>query len=345
MGSETTAMGLVRWEIPLETAGEEGAASTFVLGPDGADGRNVGLVLVDIVNGFCTVGAGNLILFFCTCPAAPLSACNCCCSATTDEQAPVAPNTQISTMVEEAKWLSGVFCERKWPVFAFLDTHLPDKPEPPYPPHCIVGTGEENLVPELQWLEKEPSVTLRRKGCIDGIIGSIKEDGSNIFMDWVKANEIKVILVMGICTDICVLDFVCTTLAARNVGMVPPLEDVVVYSRGCATYDLPVQVAGNIKGALAHPQICLASLAIGRRQGGAHMPTNGKAGRGEQQYLKELLHHIGLYIAKGRGAKIVHEVVTSRLAFSLGLSHRLESVVVISSNTFSVLYTLGYAPG
>lgn len=63
-------------------------------------------------------------------------------------------------------------------------------------------------------------------------------------------------LVVGICTDICVLDFVCSTLSARNRGFLSPLEDVVVYSRGCATYDLPVHVSRSIKGALAHPQVC-----------------------------------------------------------------------------------------
>ena len=60
---------------------------------------------------------------------------------------------------------------------------------------------------------------------------------------------------VGICTDICVLDFVCSTLSARNIGLVPPLEDVVVYSGGCATFDFPIDVARNIKGTLAHPQV------------------------------------------------------------------------------------------
>ncbi|KAL6523644.1 hypothetical protein OROGR_017247 [Orobanche gracilis] len=115
---------------------------------------------------------------------------------------------------------------------------------------CTVGSG--NLT--LQWLEKEPNVTLRCKDCIDGFIGSFEQDGSNIFIDWVKANEIHIILVVGICTDICVLDFVCSALSARNRGFLSPLEDVIVYSRDCATFDLPVHVAEIIKGTLVHPQ-------------------------------------------------------------------------------------------
>ncbi|KAF5463119.1 hypothetical protein F2P56_019060 [Juglans regia] len=147
-----------------------------------------GLVLVDLVNGFCTVGAGNM--------------------------APRQPDKQISGMVDESVRLARGFCENKWPVFAFLDSHHPDIPEHPYPLHCIAGTDEAKLVPALQWLENEPFATLKCKDCIDGFVGSIEKDGSNLFVDWVKNNQIK----------------------------------------------------------------------------------------------KELMHHVGLYIAKGRGAKVVSEV-------------------------------------
>ncbi|KAF7127929.1 hypothetical protein RHSIM_Rhsim11G0142200 [Rhododendron simsii] len=212
-----------------------------------------GLVLVDIINGFCTVGAGNL--------------------------APREPNRQISEMITESARLATVFCDNEWPIMAFLDSHHPDKLEHPYPPHCITGTDESNLVPALQWLEREQNVTIRRKDCYDGYLGSMEEDGSNVFVDWVKTNQIKTLLVAGICTDICVLDFVCSTLSARNRGFLSPLEDVVVYSRGCATFDFPVSVTRNTKDGIAHPQ--------------------------------ELMHHVGLYMAKGRGAKIAREVLFS----------------------------------
>ncbi|KAL6634016.1 hypothetical protein ACP70R_026687 [Stipagrostis hirtigluma subsp. patula] len=247
MGSEAAAVDLLRSQIPYQSDGE------LVLPP-----RGVGLVLVDISNGFCTVGAGNL--------------------------APASPNKQIEKMVEEAARLAKVFCERNWPIFAFLDTHYEDKPEPPFPPHCIEGTGEENFVPALEWLDEAPNVTIKRKHCIDGYISCIDKNGSDVFADWVRKYQIKTVLVLGICTDICVLDFASSTLAARNIGRVPPLQDVVIYflrskiySEGCATYDLPVEVAMNMKGALAHPQ--------------------------------DLMHHMGLYMAKGRGAKVVDRIV------------------------------------
>ncbi|KAG2409086.1 hypothetical protein LR48_Vigan01g147700 [Vigna angularis] len=231
---------LLREEIPVNQ-------QPFTLSPN----IKTGLVLVDVVNGFCTVGAGNL--------------------------APKQPDERISHMVEESVRLSKAFSERKWPIFAFLDCHQPDQPEPPYPPHCIIGSNEEKLVPDLLWLENDPNATLRQKDCIDGFLGSTEKDGSNVFIDWVKNNEIKQILVAGICTDICVLDFVSSVLSARNRGFLPPLENVIVSSQACATYDLPLHVAKTNKAFISHPQ--------------------------------ELMHHVGLYIARGRGADIASEVL------------------------------------
>lgn len=45
----------------------------------------------------------------------------------------------------------------------------------------------------LEWLEKEPCATIRRKDCIDGYLGSFEKDGSNVFVDWIRANQIKTV--------------------------------------------------------------------------------------------------------------------------------------------------------
>ncbi|XP_078442620.1 nicotinamidase 1-like [Wolffia australiana] len=108
--------------------------------------------------------------------------------------------------------------------------------------------------PELTWLEEAENVSLRQKSCIDGFLGSNREDDLNAFAECVKTKQIKVILALGICTDICVLDFIATTLAAHNVGLAAPLEDIVSWN------------------------------------------------------VQDLMHHVGLYIAEGRGAKIAHRV-------------------------------------
>ena len=212
--------------------------------------QGFGLIIVDEVNGFATVGAGNL--------------------------APQTPNEQVSVMVSETNRLAHSFIEQGMPVLAFLDTHESGKPEPPYPPHCERGTGEEELVPELKWIEKELLATLVRKDCINGFIGSFQPDGSNSIIDWVKENRVKNVLVVGICTDICVMDFVLTMLSARNHGMLQGLNEVVVYDKGCSTYDLPGDVVKEIglPPSTSHPQ--------------------------------DLTHYMGLYFMASRGAQLVN---------------------------------------
>ncbi|GMY12088.1 nicotinamidase 1-like isoform X1 [Fagus crenata] len=236
----SSTMELLKNELPVEQ-------QSLVLSGD----VKTGLVLVDIVNGFCTVGAGIL--------------------------APRQPDEQISGMVDESVKLARIFCENKWPIFAFLDSHHPDIPEHPFPPHCIVGTNDAKLVPALQWLENEPNATLRCKDCIDGFLGSIEKDGSNVFVDWVRNNQIeKGYARMYVCWILCAQQCL-----QKNHGLLAPLADVIVYSNGCATFDLPIHVAKTIKNAIARPQ--------------------------------ELMHHIGLYIAKSRGAKVVSEVSVGAL--------------------------------
>jgi nicotinamidase-related amidase len=56
---------------------------------------------------------------------------------------------QITGMINESARLARLFCDKKLPVLAFLDSHQPNKPEEPYPPHCIAGTDESKLVPGI----------------------------------------------------------------------------------------------------------------------------------------------------------------------------------------------------
>ena len=39
-------------------------------------------------------------------------------------------------------------------------------------------------------------MTIRRKDCIDGFLGSVEEDGSNLFVNWVKDNQIKAVSIL-----------------------------------------------------------------------------------------------------------------------------------------------------
>ena len=223
-------------------------------------GRAVGLVIVDEVNGFCTVGAGNL--------------------------APPEPDERIAAMVSRTDGLARRFAEQRWPIMAFLDTHEPGKPEPPYPPHCERGTGEENFVPELAWLEDHGDVQLLRKDCINGFVGGIEASfrgghgmSHNRVVDWINGHRLDSVVAVGICTDICVMDFVLTLLSARNHGLMPTLADIVVFEPATATYHLPPEAAGalGLPATASHP--------------------------------RELTHHMGLYFMASRGAILAQDLV------------------------------------
>ncbi|GLK55531.1 nicotinamidase-related amidase [Methylopila capsulata] len=219
--------------------------------------ERAGLIIVDVVAGFCSVGAGPL--------------------------APVAPDAQIGGMVAAVAETARRFLDAGRPVFALLDTHEPGRPEPPYPPHCERGSGQERLVPELGFLESAPRATLLEKDVINGFVGAMAKDGSNALADWILANDLEAVVVVGICTDICNLDLVVTLLSARNhhhgdAPMLGALRDVVAYTPGSATYDLPAATA----------------QALG-------LPPTATHPQAETQ-------HIGLYVMQARGAIIADQL-------------------------------------
>ena len=223
-------------------------------------GRTVGLVVVDVIHGFCTVGAGSL--------------------------APQEHDPQIVRMVEETDRLARRFAQDKRAIMVFVDSHEPGKPEWPYPLHCEAGSGEDELVPELEWLEDCGCATILRKDCIDGFVGGIEASfvggghgqHHNKVVDWVNSHRLDTVIAVGICTDICVMDFVLTLLSARNHRLLPSLHDVIVLEPGCATYDLPLAATGQLglPPTAAHP--------------------------------KAETHHMGLYFMASRGALLASEL-------------------------------------
>lgn len=160
----------------------------------------------------------------------------------------------------------------------FLDTHHADIPEPPYPPHGVIGTGEEEIDPDLSWLPDEPGVTVIRKDCINGFVGAIdRKTGRNAFCEWAKENGFSTILVTGDCTDICVSDFVVAALSARNHGLLTDADPDAERARYVAA---------------------VTGLRIAVLQGACatfHAPPGHDAA---------VAHRVGLWLMAGRGAVI-----------------------------------------
>jgi len=214
--------------------------------------KNSGMLIIDEVNGFCTVGAGNL--------------------------APLKKNYQVENMVKETNKLAKIFDKKSLPIALFLDTHGDDRPEHPYPPHCIKGTGEEKIIKELEWLMTSKNLKIN-KDCINGFIGAINlKTNQNLFISWIKDHQIESLIVTGICTDICVLDFVLTCMSAINHKIILPLKEIIVYSKACSTYDMDID---DVK----------------------RLDLDEKMVHDQETY-----HNLGLKIMQMRGALIVNKI-------------------------------------
>lgn len=224
--------------------------------------KRIGLVIVDMVNGFCEPGAGNL--------------------------APPAEDPVIEKIITRINSLSWYFIHKlRRPILLFTDAHDPGKPEPPYSRHCEKGSGEEELIDELEWLENRPDLaTVVHKDCLNGYVGATdKEDGKNKLLEWIKKHQIETLVFSGVCTDICVMQLVQTVLSARNHGLAPGLRDIIVCANCCATYDLSKETA----------------LALGLPETDAHP--------------REFAHHMGLYFMAKSGALLANAIKIGQYKF------------------------------
>jgi len=117
------------------------------------------------------------------------------------------------------------------------DTHAADDPEfAMFPPHCIEGSGEEEIVPELADLAAGGHVV--RKHTFSGFYGT----GLDELLERLAPDVVEV---TGVCTDICVLHTV-YDLRVRGYEVMVPHNLV-------ETYDAPGHEADEIdRFALAH---------------------------------------------------------------------------------------------
>ncbi|MBN2849239.1 MAG: cysteine hydrolase, partial [Erysipelotrichaceae bacterium] len=109
----------------------------------------------------------------------------------------------ISTIIDENVELIKDYTERGQSVVAFRDAHAIDSKEFGfYPPHCIRGTLESELVDPIKAYEHRMVVI--EKDTTNGFLS----DG---FQRFIKEQEpFDRIVVTGCCTDICVLQFALT---------------------------------------------------------------------------------------------------------------------------------------
>lgn len=137
--------------------------------------------------------------------------------------------------------------ERGAELVFLVDTHAPDDPEfAMYPPHCVAGSGEDEVVPELADLAAAGHVV--RKGTYSGFHGTELEG----LLARLAPSEVEVV---GVCTDICVLH----TVAGLRLRGYP----VTVRRDLVETYDAPGHPADEVNHfALSHMADVLGARVV-----------------------------------------------------------------------------------
>lgn len=146
-------------------------------------------------------------------------------------------------------------------ILAASDAHPPDSPEfAAFPPHCIRGTREAEIIRALAALPFWSKVVSLPKG-------SLNVGLEPVFRDWAAAHpEIAAWVVVGDCTDLCVYHAAMhLRLEANARGL---RRQVWVPADLVDTYDLPVEAAAQV-GALPHPGDFLHRLFL------YHLALNG----------------------------------------------------------------------
>lgn len=176
--------------------------------------EHIAVFCVDVINGFCTEG--------------PLHS--------ERVQGIVAPIVKLFTAAHAAGIRHFVLPH---------DAHDPNATEfASYPPHCIRGTSESQIVPELATLPFASEYVLMTKNSVHSALGTE-------LVPWLDAHpEITHRIVVGDCTDICTFQLALFLQMRANAANQP--YPVIVPVDCVDTYDIPVGVAKQA-GIPAHP--------------------------------------------------------------------------------------------
>lgn len=100
-----------------------------------------------------------------------------------------------------------------------------------FPPHCIIGTEEANLIEELIPYKNKMKIIRKNSTC-----GFVTKE----FMEYIEENKerLEEVVLTGCCTDLCVLNF---ALPLKNYINEYNLDTkVIIYKNAIETYDSPI---------------------------------------------------------------------------------------------------------
>lgn len=100
-----------------------------------------------------------------------------------------------------------------------------------YPKHCILGTPEADLIPELITYQNNPNVYTFYKNCINGMLNL------NVQEQLKRLKNLREIIYSGVCADLCVMDFARTN--ARYLDQINKKVKLFVVKSTIDTFDAP----------------------------------------------------------------------------------------------------------
>lgn len=130
--------------------------------------------------------------------------------------------------------------------FVFLqDTHTPDNPEfRAYPPHCIAGTRESEMIPEIADLPFADAFHIIEKNSLH----PATETGFDEL--WDEQQHITRAIVIGDCTDLCV-NHLAMHLRMRANALGRQDFEVIIPANCVDTFDIPE--SNDLEPGVAHP--------------------------------------------------------------------------------------------
>ena len=100
-----------------------------------------------------------------------------------------------------------------------------------YPKHCVLGTPEADLIPELINEQNKVNTNTYYKNCINGMMNN------NIKRDIKRLKVLKEVIFEGVCADLCVMDFARTY--ARYLDEIDKDVKLFVVKNAIDTFDAP----------------------------------------------------------------------------------------------------------
>lgn len=159
--------------------------------------ENATLVIVDMINGFVNEGAL------------------------------ASPNSKLIN--EPVAKLAAAWRRAGLPAAALADSHGESSPEfLAFPKHCLAESYESLVTKEIT--EAYPEIKIIPKNCTNAMV-------EPKLAEWIEKNGAKTVVVAGVCTDICVMQLVCSLKAWFNSRDTE--SRIIVPVNLTATYDAP----------------------------------------------------------------------------------------------------------